>query len=284
MHGALLGVQSSKGISPGEIVSAVRGFGEPVVVATDKAPLPDTVRRVASAFDARVYVPQQSLSREEKNGLVRGCATSSNHEADALAAALKAYSVFSAKFRQIEKQEGPDFERNVKQRLLGARVEKQPAVVVAEREVLVEKPVEKYEARLGEMRRQLQRLEQALDNERNITRMQRQRIAELESPAAGLLSQSAATRAAAEKARLEETLNEFASAFRRGELRLAKAGEAITDDRAFFDKCRQEGRECTLVKILYNDGHVYYVPLEHFVPEKPLSLTDIVEDYRRKRK
>jgi predicted RNase H-like nuclease (RuvC/YqgF family) len=72
------------------------------------------VKKINAAFNARFFVPEEHLSVLEKKELVRGYELGNNHEKDALAAALKAYNMSSAKLRNIEKRLGRRFEEDVR--------------------------------------------------------------------------------------------------------------------------------------------------------------------------
>lgn len=84
-------------------------YGVPVIVATDVSPPPGRVVKIASAFGARLWHPERDLSVAYKEEVVRRFsygknAPSNDHERDALAAAFAAFSMFSPKFRQIERR------------------------------------------------------------------------------------------------------------------------------------------------------------------------------------
>jgi hypothetical protein len=102
---------SSKEFDKLSIISKVYSLGTPVLVATDKNPPPDTVKKIASMLGVQLYVPSVSLSIKEKEELInwamkRGVAIDikTPHERDALAAALKAYKAFEKKFVEIERK------------------------------------------------------------------------------------------------------------------------------------------------------------------------------------
>ncbi|MDK6028253.1 DUF460 domain-containing protein [Ignisphaera sp. 4213-co] len=102
---------SSKELDKVAVVSKVYSIGIPVLIATDKNPAPDTVKKVSSILGLPLYVPPKSLSIEEKEHLIdwltkRGLSIEikTSHERDALAAALKAYKSFEKKFIEIERK------------------------------------------------------------------------------------------------------------------------------------------------------------------------------------
>lgn len=300
VFGKLLKLESSKELPVNEVVKRISAAGEPLIVASDKSPLPETIKKIAASCSCRVWYPSESLSKDEKNTLVRAYSVQNNHEADALAAALKAYGAYSAKLRQIERQEGTDFEKNVKRRLAGERVEEAPAVIVSERRIIVERPPEDYEPRIAELKRAMERLGSDVKNQGNIIAAQRKRIAELEGGEKSNYLESQVMRAQLEKTQLEEKLMKMLSLLREKKLQVLDMrdrtktisdekqvlGERYTEDEETFEWCRNNNRGCTLIRILHIDEpYVYYEKLGEFEATKPgASITDIVDDYRKTRK
>ncbi|MDE1855321.1 MAG: DUF460 domain-containing protein [Candidatus Micrarchaeota archaeon] len=81
-----------------EIVST----GSPVIIAGDKRRPDSLVEKLASIFDAVLFVPSTDISVEKKQGLAdRGF--SNLHERDALAAARTAFRAYAGKLRQVER-------------------------------------------------------------------------------------------------------------------------------------------------------------------------------------
>jgi hypothetical protein len=102
---------SSKEFDKLSIISKVYSLGTPILVATDKNPPPDAVKKIASMLGVQLYTPSVSLSIKEKEELInwamkRGVTIDirTPHERDALAAALKAYKAFEKKFVEIERK------------------------------------------------------------------------------------------------------------------------------------------------------------------------------------
>ncbi|MEB3757643.1 MAG: DUF460 domain-containing protein [Desulfurococcales archaeon] len=104
ISGNLLYLYSSKNLDRSRIASILSEIGNPVIIATDVNPPPETVRKLSAMFDSQLYVPQVSLSTAEKRYLANLVYPDYNdtHQRDALAAAYKAYRDLSEKFKQIE--------------------------------------------------------------------------------------------------------------------------------------------------------------------------------------
>lgn len=108
IDGVPLEVISGRGLDRVDMVNHILSHGIPVVIATDVNPAPDTVKKLASMFNAILYTPPQSLSSEEKRQLVEEYISKYNwlkiedsHQRDALAAAIRAYHNVESKLRQV---------------------------------------------------------------------------------------------------------------------------------------------------------------------------------------
>jgi hypothetical protein len=117
VNGRVLGIESGKNLSVNDAIWEIEQRGDLTIIASDRNPLPRTIKKIAAAFECKTYYPEQSLTHVEKKGLTRAYRNINNHEKDALAAAIKAYNFFSHKLRQIKKQEKENFESNIKNRL-----------------------------------------------------------------------------------------------------------------------------------------------------------------------
>ncbi|MCL5239705.1 MAG: DUF460 domain-containing protein [Candidatus Marsarchaeota archaeon] len=83
-------------------VDEITKTGSPVVIAGDKRRPDSLVEKLASIFDAALFVPSTDISVEKKKGLTaHGFANL--HERDALAAARTAYRAYAGKLRQAER-------------------------------------------------------------------------------------------------------------------------------------------------------------------------------------
>ncbi|MEM0068231.1 MAG: DUF460 domain-containing protein [Saccharolobus sp.] len=108
IYGRPVLLTSKRSIDRDEIVALISKEGKPVIVATDVNPLPDTVKKIASKFNARLFIPEKNLSVEEKQKLIDEFSTlhrikiDNPHIRDSLASAIKAYKEIESKLRQIE--------------------------------------------------------------------------------------------------------------------------------------------------------------------------------------
>jgi len=109
LNGVPLLVKSSKDLDRAEILLLLTQYGRPVVVATDVASPPESVKKLASVFKAVLYSPSRDLSNDEKDLLLESLRKiypwikiSDSHERDALASAYKAFLSYADKFEQVE--------------------------------------------------------------------------------------------------------------------------------------------------------------------------------------
>lgn len=92
-----------RNFSYSEILKFLSDRGEPLIVATDKARPPLLVRKIAAAFGARLCYPNKDISVRDKKEITKQCSTGSDHEQDALAAALHAKQQFADTFAKVER-------------------------------------------------------------------------------------------------------------------------------------------------------------------------------------
>lgn len=114
LHGNLIDLSSRRNIGKSEIVRKVVEFGKPLIVAVDVVPAPKNVERVASSMGSVLFVSERSMSKKEKNDIVKRfrrkyekltgieLKIEDKHERDALAAAVKALKSNSYLLRKLD--------------------------------------------------------------------------------------------------------------------------------------------------------------------------------------
>ena len=102
LEGEIMNVSSFKNFSVDNIVEFLSKFGIPVIIATDVHNIHQTVDKVSSSFQCKVFSPSVSLSIKEKNELTKEYPVKNAHERDALASAIKAFDHYRAKFENID--------------------------------------------------------------------------------------------------------------------------------------------------------------------------------------
>lgn len=108
LNGKPLHVSSRRGTDRTEIIDLIKNYGRPIIVATDVTPIPETVKKLASLWKARIFQPAKNIPVEEKReiashlSLESGIKIHDNHSRDALVAAYLAYKDYHDKMRQLE--------------------------------------------------------------------------------------------------------------------------------------------------------------------------------------
>lgn len=102
---------SSRELDRSAIINRLYTVGIPVIVATDKNPPPDSVKKLASTLGVPLYVPPRNPSTSEKEAVIEwyrrrhpSLRIETTHERDALAAALMAYRHYERSLREVEER------------------------------------------------------------------------------------------------------------------------------------------------------------------------------------
>ena len=102
--GDIVFLKSKRGFKKSEIITMITERGKALIIASDRYPLPKSVKKLASTLGCKYYRPSKPLSSIEKSELVIDFTErlSNDHESDALASALKAFKVYSKIFKKTE--------------------------------------------------------------------------------------------------------------------------------------------------------------------------------------
>lgn len=102
LNGQVLKVHSKKEMDSFELKRSILESGKPLIIAVDKARMPQNVEKIAASFGCKIYEPDEDLSKEEKDDIVKKIELKNQHEKDALASALHAYKSLSRQFSKID--------------------------------------------------------------------------------------------------------------------------------------------------------------------------------------
>ncbi len=102
LNGAILSVKSSKQISMNALPLEITKLGRPVVVASDVYPAPNSVKKFATAFGAKLISPEENMTIKEKNYITRDYKLDNKHEKDALASAIFAFKRIRGMLNKID--------------------------------------------------------------------------------------------------------------------------------------------------------------------------------------
>ena len=101
-------IESRRGWSLSEIVKVISELGEPTIISSDVSPASEILEQLSHKLNAVLFVPLISMGADEKRQIAKdyadlyGLKLKNAHEADALAAAVKAYKHYERKFEHIE--------------------------------------------------------------------------------------------------------------------------------------------------------------------------------------
>jgi len=101
----ILYLKSKKEFKKKELFESIIKKGMPIIVASDRSPLPKSVEKLASSLNCKTYEPPENLSNLEKYNIVKDYLdfVKNDHQRDALASALKAYQSYSKLFMKTDK-------------------------------------------------------------------------------------------------------------------------------------------------------------------------------------
>ncbi|MCD6504716.1 DUF460 domain-containing protein [Candidatus Bathyarchaeota archaeon] len=174
LKGAPLHIESRRDWSYGEVLQRLMEIGEVVLIASDVRPAPTFVSRIATELNAKLFTPRKVLSVSEKRKIAKeycekhALQLKSEHELDALSAALRAFGYFKRKFERIEayarRHDLRFLADEVKARVLKGRTIKMALQSVTEetsketikRRVRVHESLNELKSRIEELNEQLQ--------------------------------------------------------------------------------------------------------------------------------
>jgi len=198
LNGQPILVESRRDWGLPELVKRISEIGEPTLISSDVSPASEILKSLSHKLNAVLFVPPISLGAEEKRRVARdyadlyGLKLKNAHEADALAAAVKAYKHYEKKFKHVEARvrrmpikisadevkdlvvRGYSTKRAV-QYLQGAEMYKAPPIIrkPISKEEKMKSLIEELQSRLADERRKTKYL-------RQVNRRLRDRIKSLE--------------------------------------------------------------------------------------------------------
>ncbi|CEG12120.1 hypothetical protein MSIBF_A1960009 [groundwater metagenome] len=93
---------SAKNMGINEVVAHIIKFGTVAIVASDVDHIPYSLYKVATALNAKIFIPENSISVSEKVFLTRNVKYHDAHQRDSLSAALYAYKRYKNLFEKIK--------------------------------------------------------------------------------------------------------------------------------------------------------------------------------------
>ena len=107
-RGQVLLIDSSKGLSRGDVVRRISEYGTATIIATDVTTVPAYIQALSTKFNAKIHAAQKTLTVSEKKEMIRTFTEahvtkpSNSHERDALVAALNAFYSYKNVFDRID--------------------------------------------------------------------------------------------------------------------------------------------------------------------------------------
>lgn len=104
--GNILLLKTFKNVRKRSLINMIKKYGKVLVVASDVNPCPPSIKKFASSLGAKVFTPKKSLSKKDKEKLVKDFIEfiENKHEKDALASCMKAYRKYKEVSRRIKEK------------------------------------------------------------------------------------------------------------------------------------------------------------------------------------
>jgi hypothetical protein len=189
LDGEVHDVLSTRTADTAAVIEWIIERGQPLLVAADVTPMPETVEKIRRSFDAAGWTPDADLPVDEKQHRTREEGYDNDHERDALAAALFAHDDHEDQFERIARKIPPGLDRGTVTARVVAGEESVEVVVddLTEDESEPEETVEHTpreltaeEKRIKELERQVGRLQDHVEDLRETIDEKEDRIADLE--------------------------------------------------------------------------------------------------------
>jgi len=110
LNGESVLIESRRSWSFSDLIKAISELGEATIVSSDVSPASELLERISHKLNAVLFVPLSSMAANEKRQIAKEYAQNFEfkirnvHEADALAAAVKAYRHYQTRLEQVEEK------------------------------------------------------------------------------------------------------------------------------------------------------------------------------------
>ena len=119
IYGKILDVRTLKQPTDMKIIDIISSHGKPIIIATDVSKVPSKVQKIASSLGVNVFSPATNIKEVEKEEVRKIFNVKSDHERDALSAALYAYKHMKPKIDSIlKKLKSSEFHEYILERVL----------------------------------------------------------------------------------------------------------------------------------------------------------------------
>lgn len=104
LKGNVVDIASSKSFDMNNMISELTKKGKVIVLSADKKNVPNFVRKLSARLGSALIWPKQDLKVREKKELIRDFEIHGDHQRDALASAIFAYSQLRSLFVRIDEE------------------------------------------------------------------------------------------------------------------------------------------------------------------------------------
>jgi predicted RNase H-like nuclease (RuvC/YqgF family) len=124
-NGKIVSVMSKRQQNRGEVIKHILKFGNPLVIASDVNPAPKFVEKIASSLGSKLFYPEFSMTRKEKENIVDDFEEEikGSHQKDALAAGLKAFKSYHGIILKVKEAAGKNFEEVLRNVIINKKTE-----------------------------------------------------------------------------------------------------------------------------------------------------------------
>lgn len=293
-------VKSSKKYSKEMLISEIREKGSPMIIGTDKNPLPSSIKDVSTEFKCELNVPEEDLSRGKKSNLTKQYKDmiDNEHEKDALAAAIQAYKSYKKQLRKIKRRNPDKYEEVVRKKLLGINERNQKDRKEINEKVKINPLEKEHRKEIKNLKEKLKKLKNRLKSEKKEKRELQKHLKDLKI-GKGIKERenylkSKIKKLEHEKNKLKDKINEIIELMDREEIKKMTEEELekekYTQSKKKFKELKEKGKEAYLVKVIYerfnedkSKNEVYYKEIDRNEPSGD-TLRRIIDSYKKSRK
>ena len=300
-EGEPLEVKSSKKYPKEKIIKEIREKGSPMIIGTDKNPLPSSLEDVVTEFKCEVNVPDEDLSRKKKKELTEQYRdlTNNEHEKDALAAAIDSQKSYRSQLDKIKRRNPDKYSQVVRKKLLGMERDEKKKEKGEKKDRKKRSDNGEYLKEIENLKKKIDRLEEKLERKKRKNEELEREIENLKT-GKGIKKQmnyleSKIKKLEHEKNKVKNELSEILKAAEQGELRTMNEDEmrntTYTESREKFEELKEKGKKALLVKVFHQEPmernkepeKIYYREIDRIEPKKE-NLKGMIKRYKDKRK
>ncbi len=301
VEGKPLEVKSSRKFPKEKIIEEIREKGSPMIIGTDKNPLPSSLEEIVTQFKCEVNIPNEDLSREKKNELTdqHRDLIDNEHEKDALAAAIHSQKSYRSQLDKIKRRNPDKYSQIVRKKLLGMERKKKKKEKREEKDRKRHSGNGEYLKEIENLKKKIDRLEKKLERKKGKNEELEREIENLKT-GKGIKKQmnyleSKIKKLEHEKNKIKNKLKKILETSEQGELKTMNEEEMkntiYTESREKFKELKEKGKKALLIDIIHQEpmkrnkepNKIYYREIDRIEPKKE-NLKGMIKKYKNKRK